>query len=136
MENNKQKTNWVSIYIDQSNVLRETEKAVLFELPKEHEYAGMKFWNPSKLCSKTKSLRNTAIRVSFPEGGNIDLFKDEYNKETKESKILEEKTITAEIMKQTFDTMHDKKKDKEFEKDLGIEEENNKTNRSKEFSNF
>lgn len=122
---------WKNIEINKQNIETDTGKSTLIKMPNKSEYAGYKFWYPSKLVRYGSN--SYAMSLGYTDEFTFKLKKygkGKYNK----FDVIDEIEIDVEEFEEAFDCMRDctRAKDKEetyliieepkrLEKDIEIE---------------
>ena len=92
---------WHKVYFNSQNIEHETAKATLIKMPNKSEYAGYKFWHPSK-CVRTLSKGNGYFKTfSYTDNWEFTIFKS-----NKKGERTAEQTLTAEDMEIAFDVVN------------------------------
>lgn len=113
------KMNWKNIQINVQNVETETGKATLIKMPNKSNYAGYKFWHPSKLI---RNGRNSyALSVSYNDTFKFKLFKNGKGKYNKFD-VIDDLEISVEEFEEAFGCMEDCTRSKSNETYLIVEE--------------
>lgn len=113
------KMNWKTIQINVQNVETETGKATLIKMPNKSNYAGYKFWHPSKLI---RNGRNSyALSVSYNDTFKFKLFKNGKGKYNKFD-VIDDLEISVEEFEEAFGCMEDCTRSKSNETYLIVEE--------------
>ena len=113
------KMKWKNIQINVQNVETETGKATLIKMPNKSNYAGYKFWHPSKLI---RNGRNSyALSVSYNDTFKFKLFKNGKGKYNSFDKI-DEIEISVEEFEEAFGCMEDCTRAKSNESYLIVKE--------------
>lgn len=123
---------WKNIEINLQNIETETEKAVLIKMPNNSNYAGYKFWHPSKLVRYGSN--SYARSIGYTDQFTFKLKKYGNGKWNK-TQVIDEKEISVEEFEEAFNCMKSctRPKDNEesylkieepekIEKDIEIEE--------------
>lgn len=112
---------WYKVRFNVQNIITETDKAVLIQMPHSSAYDGFKFWHPAKLIRDVGD-QGDAKAFSFTDSFKFKLFKNgqgKYNKceiiETlyiffhsfdpgkyNQREIIDQKEITAKDMIEAF----------------------------------
>lgn len=95
---------WKSININIQNIKHKTGRAVLFNCPKNSNYAGYSFWHPAKLVRPGK--HSYAVSVSYTNDFTFKLVKYGSGKTTK-FKVIAETAITVEEFEEMFEVMNE-----------------------------
>lgn len=124
---------WKNIEINIQNIETDTGKATLIKMPNTSDYAGYKFWHPSKLVRYGSN--SYARSIGYTDEFTFKLFKNGNGKHNKFD-VIDEVEIDAEEFEEAFGCMEDctRAKDKEesylivkepekVEKEIEIEEE-------------
>lgn len=113
------KMKWKNIQINVQNVEKETGKATLIKMPNKSNYAGYKFWHPSKLI---RNGRNSyALSVSYNDTFKFKLFKNGKGKYNKFD-VIDDLEISVEEFEEAFGCMEDCTRSKSNETYLIVEE--------------
>lgn len=113
------KMKWKNIQINVQNVETETGKATLIKMPNKSNYAGYKFWHPSKLI---RNGRNSyALSVSYNDTFKFKLFKNGKGKYNKFD-VIDDLEISVEEFEEAFGCMEDCTRSKSNETYLIVEE--------------
>ena len=113
------KMKWKNIQINVQNVETETGKATLIKMPNKSNYAGYKFWHPSKLI---RNGRNSyALSVSYNDTFKFKLFKNGKGKYNKFD-VIDGLEISVEEFEEAFGCMEDCTRSKSNETYLIVEE--------------
>lgn len=110
---------WKNIEINVQNIETETGKATLIKMPNKSDYAGYKFWHPSKLIRYGSN--SYAKSVSYTDDFTFKLKKygnGKYNK----FDVIDEIEISVEEFEEAFECMEDCTRAKNDETYLIVEE--------------
>lgn len=123
---------WKNIEINKQNIETDTGKATLIKMPNNSDYAGYKFWHPSKLIRHGSN--SYARSIGYTDEFTFKLFKNGNGKYNKFD-VIDEIEISADEFENAFECMEGctRKKSKEsylivkepekIEKEIKIEEE-------------
>ena len=124
---------WKNIEINIQNIEADTGKATLIKMPNTSDYAGYKFWHPSKLVRYGSN--SYARSIGYTDEFTFKLFKNGNGKHNKFD-VIDEIEIDAEEFEEAFGCMEDctRSKNKEesylivkepekVEKEIEVEEE-------------
>ena len=78
---------WHKVYFNSQNIEHETAKATLIKMPNKSEYAGYKFWHPSKLV-REEGGKGYHMSFSFAEDFEFTLRKYGQNHQVTAEKII------------------------------------------------
>ena len=78
---------WHKAYFNSQNIEHETAKATLIKMPNKSEYAGYKFWHPSKLV-REEGGKGYHMSFSFAEDFEFALRKYGQNHQVTAEKII------------------------------------------------
>lgn len=95
---------WKNININMQNIIAETDKAVLINMPNNSDYKGYSFWHPSKLVRSGR--HSHAVSLGYTDDFTFKLKKygkGKYNK----SQVVKEQEIDAEEFEIAFGVMND-----------------------------
>lgn len=121
---------WKNIEINLQNIETNTGKATLIKMPNNSDYAGYKFWHPSKLVRYGSN--SYARSIGYTDNFTFKLFKNGKGKYNKFD-IIDEVEIDAEEFEEAFGCMKECTRAKEdnsylivkepdkFEKEVKIE---------------
>ena len=121
---------WKNIEINLQNIETNTGKATLIKMPNNSDYAGYKFWHPSKLVRYGSN--SYARSIGYTDNFTFKLFKNGKGKYNKFD-VIDEIEIDAEEFEEAFGCMKDCTRAKEdnsylivkepdkFEKEVKIE---------------
>lgn len=121
---------WKNIEINLQNIETNTGKATLIKMPNNSDYAGYKFWHPSKLVRYGSN--SYARSIGYTDNFTFKLFKNGKGKYNKFD-VIDEVEIDAEEFEEAFGCMEDCTRAKEdnyylivkepdkFEKEVKIE---------------
>ncbi len=121
---------WKNIEINLQNIETNTGKATLIKMPNNSDYAGYKFWHPSKLVRYGSN--SYARSIGYTDSFKFKLFKNGNGKYNKFD-IIDEIEISVEEFEEAFGCMEDCtraksdesyliiKEPEKFEKDIEIE---------------
>ena len=121
---------WKNIEINLQNIETNTGKATLIKMPNNSDYAGYKFWHPSKLVRYGSN--SYARSIGYTDNFTFKLFKNGKGKYNKFD-VIDEVEIDAEEFEEAFGCMKDCTRAKEdnsylivkepdkFEKEVKIE---------------
>lgn len=93
---------WKNININIQNIEYETGKATLIKMPNNSDYAGYKFWHPSKLIRPGRN--SYAVSLGYTDDFLFRLFKNGNGKYNKKE-ILDEIEIDVEEFEEAFGIM-------------------------------
>lgn len=93
---------WKNININIQNIEYETGKATLIKMPNNSDYAGYKFWHPSKLIRPGKN--SYAVSLGYTDDFLFRLFKNGNGKYNKKE-IIDEIEIDVEEFEEVFGIM-------------------------------
>lgn len=111
---------WKNIEINLQNIETETEKAVLIKMPNNSNYAGYKFWHPSKLVRYGSN--SYARSIGYTDQFTFKLKKYGNGKWNK-TKVIDEKEISVEEFEEAFNCMKSCTRPKDNEESYLIVEE-------------
>ena len=111
---------WKNIEINLQNIEAETEKAVLIKMPNNSNYAGYKFWHPSKLVRYGSN--SYARSIGYTDQFTFKLKKYGNGKWNK-TKVIDEKEISVEEFEEAFNCMKSCTRPKDNEESYLIVEE-------------
>lgn len=121
---------WKNIEINLQNIEKNTGKATLIKMPNNSDYAGYKFWHPSKLVRYGSN--SYARSIGYTDNFTFKLFKNGKGKYNKFD-LIDEVEIDAEEFEEAFGCMKECTRAKEdnfylivkepdkFEKEVKIE---------------
>lgn len=121
---------WKNIEINLQNIETNTGNATLIKMPNNSDYAGYKFWHPSKLVRYGSN--SYARSIGYTDNFTFKLFKNGKGKYNKFD-VIDEIEIDAEEFEEAFGCMKDCTRAKEdnsylivkepdkFEKEVKIE---------------
>lgn len=78
---------WHKVYFNSQNIEHDTAKAVLIKMPNKSEYAGYKFWHPTKLV-REEGGRGYHMSFSFTEEFQFTIRKHGQNRQVTAEKII------------------------------------------------
>lgn len=110
---------WKNIEINVQNIETDTGKATLIKMPNKSEYAGYKFWHPSKLIRYGSN--SYARSISYTDEFTFKLFKNGNGKYNKFD-VIDEIEISVEEFEEAFECMKDCTRAKNDETYLIVEE--------------
>ena len=120
---------WKNIEINLQNIEAETEKAVLIKMPNNSNYAGYKFWHPSKLVRYGSN--SYARSIGYTDQFTFKLKKYGNGKWNK-TKVIDEKEISVEEFEEAFGCMKSCTRPKDNEESYLIVEEPEKVEKEVE----
>lgn len=92
---------WHKLYFNSQNIEHETAKAVLIKMPNKSEYAGYKFWHPTKLV-REEGGKGYHMSFSFTEEFQFTIRKYGQNR-----KVTAEKIIGWDEMLESFEQVNE-----------------------------
>lgn len=92
-------SDWKGININSNLVEKETERAVLFKMPKNSEYKGWQFWHPKKCVHEGK--HSAALNLGYTADWDFKL-----TKQWKDGTHKEEKKISVDEFENAFDVIN------------------------------
>ena len=95
---------WKNIEINLQNIETNTGKATLIKMPNNSDYAGYKFWHPSKLVRYGSN--SYARSIGYTDNFTFKLFKNGKGKYNKFD-VIDEVEIDAEEFEEVFGCMED-----------------------------
>lgn len=110
---------WKNIEINIQNIEKDTGKATLIKMPNKSNYAGYKFWHPSKLIRYGSN--SYARSISYTDEFTFKLFKNGNGKYNKFD-VIDEIEISVEEFEEAFECMEDCTRAKNDETYLIVEE--------------
>lgn len=110
---------WKNLQINIQNIEVDTGKAVLIKMPNNSDYAGYKFWHPSKLVRNGNNSYSASI--GYTDEFKFKLFKNGKGKYNKFD-IIDECTIYAEDFEDAFGCMSSCTRERSSETYLNVEE--------------
>lgn len=110
---------WKNVDINIQNIETDTGKASLIKMPNKSNYAGYKFWHPSKLVRYGSN--SYARSVGYTDEFTFKLFKNGNGKYNKFN-VIDEIEIGVEEFEKAFECMEDCTREKSKETYLIIEE--------------
>ena len=78
---------WHKVYFNTQNIEHDTAKAVLIKMPNKSEYAGYKFWHPTKLV-REEGGKGYHMSFSFTEEFQFMIRKYGQNRQVTAEKII------------------------------------------------
>lgn len=78
---------WHKVYFNSQNIEHDTAKAVLIKMPNKSEYAGYKFWHPTKLV-REEGGKGYHMSFSFTEEFQFTIRKHGQNRQVTAEKII------------------------------------------------
>lgn len=78
---------WHKVYFNSQNIEHETAKATLIKMPNKSEYAGYKFWHPTKLV-REEGGKGYHMSFSFTEEFQFTIRKYGQNRQVTAEKII------------------------------------------------
>ena len=78
---------WHKVYFNSQNIEHDTAKAVLIKMPNKSEYAGYKFWHPTKLV-REEGGKGYHMSFSFTEEFQYMIRKYGQNRQVTAEKII------------------------------------------------
>lgn len=102
------KTNWNNSEIFAKQILKETDKAALIEMPFDGNYKGYKFWMSNKLVRKGRNPHLAS--VAFTDDFTVKLFKEDKRDDGSFAKT-DEKEISAIEFKEALKSVDTKIKE-------------------------
>lgn len=78
---------WHKVYFNSQNIEHDTAKAVLIKMPSKSEYAGYKFWHPTKLV-REEGGKGYHMSFSFTEKFQFVIRKYGQNRQVTAEKII------------------------------------------------
>ena len=78
---------WHKVYFNSQNIEHDTAKAVLIKMPNKSEYAGYKFWHPTKLV-REEGGKGYHMSFSFTEEFQFTIRKYGQNRQVTAEKII------------------------------------------------
>ena len=78
---------WHKVYFNSQNIEHDTAKAVLIKMPNKSEYAGYKFWHPTKLV-REEGGKGYHMSFSFTEEFQFMIRKYGQNRQVTAEKII------------------------------------------------
>lgn len=110
---------WKNIEINKQNIETDTGKATLIKMPNNSDYAGYKFWHPSKLVRYGSN--SYARSIGYTDEFTFKLFKNGNGKYNKFD-VIDEIEIDVKEFEEAFECMEDCTREKSKETYLIIEE--------------
>ena len=110
---------WKNIEINLQNIEKDTGKATLIKMPNNSDYAGYKFWHPSKLVRYGSN--SYARSIGYTDSFTFKLFKNGKGKYNKFD-VIDEVEIDAEEFEEAFGCMKDCTRAKEDNSYLIVKE--------------
>lgn len=110
---------WKNIEINKQNIETDTGKATLIKMPNNSDYAGYKFWHPSKLVRYGSN--SYARSIGYTDEFTFKLFKNGNGKYNKFD-VIDEIEIGVEEFENAFECMEGCTRKKSNETYLIIEE--------------
>ena len=92
---------WHKVYFNSQNIEHDTAKAVLIKMPNKSEYAGYKFWHPTKLV-REEGGKGYHMSFSFTEEFQFTIRKCGQNR-----KVTAEKIIGWDEMLEAFEQVNE-----------------------------
>ena len=110
---------WKNIEINKQNIETDTVKSTLIKMPNNSDYAGYKFWHPSKLIRHGSN--SYARSIGYTDEFTFKLFKNGNGKYNKFD-VIDEIEISADEFENAFECMEGCTRKKSNETYLIIEE--------------
>ena len=92
---------WHKVYFNSQNIEHDTAKAVLIKMPNKSEYAGYKFWHPTKLV-REEGGKGYHMSFSFTEEFQFTIRKYGQNRQ-----VTAEKIIGCDEMLEAFEQVNE-----------------------------